>query len=79
MERQQILGLYQWSVGVCFRHPEKGAVLTTVISVIQPRVGGKEDVRACEECVIVLEQDRWVEARREGVAYRPGHAGEALY
>ena len=79
MDRQQILNLYQWAAGVCFRHPEKGNVLTARIKTILlssrwPR-GGHPLVK---DCVIELEQERWVAAGQNGVAYEPGHAGEAL-
>ncbi|MFI5992547.1 hypothetical protein ACIBAC_11925 [Streptomyces sp. NPDC051362] len=78
MDRQQILDLYEWHPGACFRHPAKGDVATAQIKTIRPRVGEVETIRACEDCVIELEQERWVEASRNGVDYQPGHAGEAL-
>lgn len=77
MDRQQILNLYQWALGICFRHPMKGDVPTAVIQTIRPRAGDEEPVRVCEDCVMELEQERWVEASRSGVDYRPGHVGEA--
>lgn len=78
MNRQQILDLYQWAPGICFRHPAKGEQSTTVVQHVHPRVGPEEDVRACADCVAELEQQRWVAARQEGIPYRPGHAGEEL-
>jgi hypothetical protein len=78
MDRQQILDLYQWHQGTCFRHPAKGDVPTAQITTLHPRAGDDEPIRACEDCVIELEQERWVEASRNGVEYRPGHAGETL-
>lgn len=78
MDRQQILDLYQWSAGVCFRHPAKGEQPTTVIQHVRPRSGPDEDVRACGDCIVELEQERWVAATQEDRPYRPGHAGEAL-
>ncbi|MFF4791789.1 hypothetical protein ACFY2M_18970 [Streptomyces sp. NPDC001276] len=79
MERHRILELYDWTPGVCFRHPRHGEVPTTVVRVLRPRAGGQEEVRACEDCVIKLEQERQAAASDVGAPYRPGHAGEALH
>lgn len=76
MDRQAILDLYEWEDGICFRHPEKGAVPTAHVQTICPREGHQEDVRACQDCVLEMEQERWAEASREGLPYKPGHAGE---
>lgn len=78
MNRQQILDLYQWAPGVCFRHPVEGKQPTAPIVEVHPRNGPDEEVRACVECVVELEQDRWVAASEAGLDYRPGHAGESL-
>lgn len=78
MEREQILDLYDWSEGVCFRHPEKGAVDTAVVGAIHPREDGKREVRACAECVLTMEDIRREEAARSGSGYEPGHLGEIL-
>lgn len=76
MNQQQILDLYQWSNGVCFRHPEKGQVPTAVVGVIHPRADGEREVRGCAECVLAIEGMRREEAARSGSAYQPGHLGE---
>jgi len=78
MDRQQILDLYTWRQGVCFRHPYKGEVPTAHIRTVRPRDGDPETVRACRDCVVEMEQERWAEAQREGAKYEPGHAGEEL-
>jgi hypothetical protein len=78
MDHQQILDLYNWAEGICFRHPDKGEVLTAHVKTIRPRVGGKEEIRACQDCILEMEQERWVTAGREGASYQPGHAGEQL-
>ncbi|MGW5582810.1 hypothetical protein [Streptomyces sp. NPDC003857] len=78
MDDQQILKLYDWNDGICFRHPEKGGVPTARIKTLHPRVGGEEEVRACESCVGELERERWVAAIEEGARYEPGHVGEGL-
>jgi hypothetical protein len=77
MERQQILDLYTWEAGVCFRHPAKGEQPTALVQEVHPRTGPSEEVRACADCVVDLEQQRWLAACESGHAYRPGHAGEA--
>lgn len=75
MDRQQILDLYEWRDGVCFRHPGKGLVPTAVVGVLHPREDGEHEVRGCDVCVITMEDVRREEAAREGRAYEPGHLG----
>jgi hypothetical protein len=78
MDREQILDLYQWDDGVCFRHPEKGVVATAVVGTVHPREDGEHEVRACADCVIGMEDIRREDAARSGGRYEPGHLGEAL-
>lgn len=78
MDRQQTLDLYEWAPGACFRHPAKGEVPTAQIKTLHPRSGGEEAICACADCVIELEQERWIAASQSGLNYRPGHAGETL-
>lgn len=78
MERQQILDLYTWDTGICFRHPGSGEVPTTVVGVIHPREGGEREVRACADCVMQLEDMRREEAARAGADYTPGRLGGVL-
>lgn len=78
MDRHQILGLYRWRPGVCFRHPSRGEVPTTVVGVIHLREEGEREVRGCEDCVIAIEDERREMAARSGSEYEPGHLGEAL-
>lgn len=78
MDRQEILDLYEWSTGVCFRHPGKGEVPTTVVGTIHPREVREREVRACSECVLAMEDIRREGAARSGGEYEPGHLGEAL-
>lgn len=67
MDRQQILDLYDWSDGVCFRHPGKGTVSTAIVTTLHPRGESGLDLRACAECVIAIEDmRRETAARREG-------------
>lgn len=78
MNRQDILDLYDWQAGVCFRHPAKGAVDTTLVKTLHPRADGDHEVRACRECVLAMEAIRREAALRAGCEYEPGRAGEVL-
>lgn len=77
MDRQDILDLYDWQSGVCFRHPGKGAVDTTLVKTLHPRDNSDREVRACRECVMAMEDIRREAAARSGSEYSPGHAGES--
>ncbi|MFI1166602.1 hypothetical protein ACH4UM_24100 [Streptomyces sp. NPDC020801] len=76
MDREDILDLYEWQPGVCFLHPDKGAVATAHVKTIRPPAGGIQDVRACKECVMVMEAQRKAAAARAGQAYKPGGLAE---
>jgi hypothetical protein len=78
MDRTQILDLYEWETGVCFRHPSTGEVATAHVKTVHPRDGGAEDVRACRPCILDMEREREAVARAEGLVYEPGHVGEPL-
>ena len=78
MDRDQILALYDWRHGVCFRHPERGTVDTALVKTIHPRGNGSHEVRACKDCVITMEDIRRETAARSGSGYEPGHAGEEV-
>ena len=73
MDRQQILDLYTWVPGTCFRHPSKGEVPTALVKKLHPAGDGEHEVRACEECVVVIEREA---AARLGDEYEPGHVGQ---
>ncbi|MGW6289428.1 hypothetical protein [Streptomyces sp. NPDC055107] len=75
MDPQQILGLYSWELGPCFRHPAEGLMETTVVVKLHPRSGPAEPVRACRRCVLSMEDERRQFAREAGYDYEPGHAG----
>ncbi|MFD4708775.1 hypothetical protein ACFWN5_03610 [Streptomyces sp. NPDC058430] len=77
MERQQILGLYDWDMGVCFRHPGAKAD-TTVVRTLQLQSGIDEQIRACPDCILAMEAARRAAAEGTGISYVPGRAGEAL-
>lgn len=78
MDRQQIIDLYEWSTGVCFRHPARGKVATTVVGAIHPQPDATHEVRACVECVVNMEDIRREDAARSGGQYEPGHLGDVL-
>ncbi|MER5843655.1 hypothetical protein [Streptomyces prasinus] len=61
MDRQHILELYDWDAGICFRHPGKGEVRTAHVKTIRPAAGGIQDIRACEPCVLSMNEDRTAE------------------
>lgn len=71
MDSEEILDLYDWDAGVCFRHPAKGEVLTAHVETIRPPAGGIQDVRACQDCVLAMEAERAVAAERGGRRYVP--------
>ncbi|MFJ4808469.1 hypothetical protein [Streptomyces longwoodensis] len=77
MDRQQILDLYEWRTGICFRHPAKGEVPTTVVGTVHPRAGGERPVLGCADCVIAIEDMRREEAARAGEEYVPGQVDKA--
>ncbi|WP_369167740.1 hypothetical protein AB5J49_07735 [Streptomyces sp. R28] len=64
MDRQQILDLYEWEPGICFRHPNKGEVPTAHVETVRPAAGGIQDIRACAECVVAIELARAAAAAR---------------
>ena len=74
MDRQQILDLYDWAPGTCFRHPGKGEVPTALVKVLHSRHDREHEVRACEDCVIAIED---ATAARLGSTYEPGRVKDA--
>ncbi|MER5584144.1 hypothetical protein ABT090_21230 [Streptomyces asoensis] len=76
MDRQQILDLYDWALGICFRHPSRGRVQTAVVGTIHPADDGERQVRGCADCVIAIEDMRREAAARTGGEYVPGRLGE---
>lgn len=77
MDPQPILDLYNWQEGLCFRHPARGAQSTAHIKTIRPPAGGLQDVRACAECVLQIEDAKKRAAARSGETYRPGQLSGA--
>ena len=73
--RDQVLALYKWEEGKCFRCA-RAAVPTARITQVMAS-SGTYDVRACEGCVLDLEAMRRHAARNQGRPYEPGRLGES--
>lgn len=76
MEREDLLSLYDWAPGMCFRHPLRGEIDTARIETLHPRSAPALEIRACRDCILDLECDRSLAARRAGLSYIPGQLGE---
>lgn len=74
MDSREILALYQWTTGDCFRCARVG-VLTTHLGDINPPGGGRYEIRVCEGCALELEDERRRFAERTGGKYEPGRLG----
>ncbi|MFF6847184.1 hypothetical protein [Streptomyces antimycoticus] len=74
MDRGEILGLYEWAIGVCFRCATANTA-TTHLGEIDPPAGDHYDIRACEKCLVELEEERRRYAERTGREYTPGQLG----
>jgi hypothetical protein len=71
MDDPEILALYEWAPGTCFRCARAG--LDTIhIKEIPTPVGVLYEVRACRGCVLALEGERRVHAEQAGEDYQPG-------
>ncbi|WP_189389162.1 hypothetical protein [Streptomyces sp. SDr-06] len=78
MDSREILSLYEWTPGLCFRHPSRGEVDTTPVSTLHPRNDGALEVRACRDCVVEMEGVRRRAAEKAGVPYEAGHVAHPL-
>lgn len=72
MDSEEILSLYTWAPGVCFRHPDRGETDTARIKTLHPRSSPDQELRACRDCVLALEAIR----RAAVPEYEPGHVAE---
>lgn len=75
MEPEEVLALYEWRAGTCFRHPTRGAIDTAHLETLHSRAGNETDIRGCRACVLELENQRMRAAVRAGVRYEPGPQG----
>lgn len=78
MSSDEVLALYDWAPGVCFRHPASGETDTTKVTTIQPRRAEAHEVRACRDCILDLEAARQAAVEGAGQVYVPGAAGMAI-
>ncbi|MEU1663519.1 hypothetical protein ABZ547_07885 [Streptomyces sparsogenes] len=74
MDRREILALYEWAPGNCFRCARTDTP-TTHLDELDPPAGGHYEARVCEECVLELEDERRRYAERVGSEYKPGRLG----
>lgn len=76
MDSAEILALYDWETGTCFQCARTD-LDTTVVGLLHPQCSPPQQVRACRECLLLLEAEREVAARRSGESYEPGHVRPA--
>lgn len=74
MKPDAILALYEWEIGSCFRCAFRDVYTTPLDEIVTPS-GDTYEIRACGECVLALERERYFYARRRGLEYRPGSLG----
>lgn len=74
MNDDEILALYDWASGDCFRCA-KTDIDTTLIDEVHPRIGGTAEFRACRVCVLAIEDERKRVAARQRQEYQPGRLG----
>jgi hypothetical protein len=74
MTDEQILALYDWETGRCFRCSRSGIDVTRISGIDTPS-GDQYSVHACRDCVLAMEAERRRRAGREERPYRPGRIG----
>jgi hypothetical protein len=75
MDDPELLALYEWAPGDCFRCAQTG-VDTASVKQIDTPAGVRYDARACRGCVLAIEGERKRHAEETGQEYVPGHVGE---
>jgi hypothetical protein len=68
---EDILALYTWEGGTCFRCARR-QVPTTRVGEVRAANGDLVEVRACRDCVLALEAAKRRDAKRHGRDYQPG-------
>jgi hypothetical protein len=76
MAGHQILDLYEWASGDCFRCSTP-ALPTTSLSELGTPDGRCHEVRACRLCVLAMEYERREYANQTGREYVAGRVGKA--
>jgi hypothetical protein len=71
MDNEEILNLYKWETGTCFQCARPG-LDTTLVEVLHPTSSPPQQIRACRDCLLVLEAERRLAAARKGEPYEPG-------
>lgn len=74
MTDEQILALYDWMVGDCFRCARTSLDVADIAEIETP-AGKQYAVAACRSCILALEDERRRRAERLGAPYRPGCIG----
>lgn len=69
-----VLAAYGWAIGDCFKCAKDGALTTQIGKITAPN-GDRYVVRACEACVVAMEEERRRWAERRGHGYQPGSIG----
>lgn len=70
-----VLNYYQWAVGDCFRCASRH-LLTTPMGEIPTPIGDTYQIRACQPCVLEMEEERRRHTARRGLRYQPGMLGQ---
>lgn len=76
LTEEEILALYEWTAGACFRC-SRADTETTAVGQIRPRSGELCEIRACRNCVLALEAERRRDAELHGREYAPGRIGDS--
>lgn len=72
----EVLGLYPWRTGSCFRCARTG-LPTTRVAVVEFGPDDTYDVRSCADCMLDLEEMHRQAVERDGGIYQPGRLGRA--
>lgn len=76
MDREDVLNRYVWTEGPCFRCAQVRPSVTPLGHIDTP-AGMAYDISACQDCVLVLEEEREAFARRLGRPFEPGQLGRS--
>lgn len=71
MTPNEILTLYKWTLGDCFRCAMTDLYVARIDSITTP-AGDEYTLQACGSCVLIMEEERRRYAERRGDRYVPG-------
>ncbi|GAA0454441.1 hypothetical protein ACFQ2B_28040 [Streptomyces stramineus] len=77
IDRDEIIALYVWAPGSCFRCARR-EVDSAKLGTIDTPIGDRYEIRACRSCILDLEKERQRQADRRGENYEPGQLGNNL-